>query len=145
MTNQICSKRTPLYEEHISLNARMVPFGGWEMPLQYEGILKEYEQTRKAAALFDISHMGIFKFEGPDALPFLEQLVCNQVEKSLVNKMVYGMILNHDGMILDDIMVGFLDGAFYMIVNAGNRDKIWSWCQSGHWITFNETNTSDNC
>ncbi len=82
-------KRTPLYEQHRALGARLVEFSGWEMPVQYSGILAEHEAVRTHAGLFDVSHMGEFKVEGSDALAFLQYLVPNDVSRLAIGQALY--------------------------------------------------------
>src|SRR5947199_5644035 len=123
-------KRTPLYEQHRALGARMVDFGGWEMPVQYSGILQEHEAVRTRAALFDVSHMGEFKLEGQDAQAFLQHLVPNDVSKLAVGQALYTqMCLPHGGTI-DDLLIYRLAHAHYMmVVNAANIDKDYAWVE----------------
>src|SRR5438105_15183093 len=82
-------KRTPLYEQHRALGARLVEFGGWEMPVQYTGILEEHQAVRTRAGLFDVSHMGEFKVDGPHALPFLQYLAPNDLSRLNVGQALY--------------------------------------------------------
>lgn len=119
-------KRTPLYEVHKTLGARMVDFGGWEMPVQYSGILEEHRAVRTAAGLFDVSHMGEFEFRGPGAQAFLQYLTANDVTRLGVGRAQYTMLLNERGGTVDDVIVYRLgDEHFLMVVNAGNIDKDW--------------------
>src|SRR5436305_10974026 len=113
-------KRTPLYDEHLALGARLVPFSGWEMPVQYSSILDEHRAVRTRAGLFDVSHMGEFKVEGPDALAFLQHLVPNDVSKLTTNQALYTQLCLPDGGTIDDLIIYHLDGNRYMlVVNAG--------------------------
>ena len=97
--------RTPLYSWHVAHKARMVPFGGWDMPVQYAGIIEEHKAVRAAAGLFDISHMARLSFTGPDALALLELVFTNSVSTMKAGQVRYGLILNERGGILDDILV----------------------------------------
>ena len=97
--------RTPLYSWHVAHKARMVPFGGWEMPVQYAGIGPEHKAVRAAAGLFDISHMARVSFGGPGALALLERVFTNSVATMRDGQVRYGLVCNEDGGILDDILV----------------------------------------
>lgn len=119
-------KRTPIYETHKALGARMVDFGGWEMPVQYSGILEEHRAVRTASGLFDVSHMGEFEFRGPGAHDLLQYLTANDVSNLEVGRAQYSMLLNERGGTIDDIIVYRLgDTEYLMVVNAGNIDKDW--------------------
>ena len=98
-------KRTPLYEQHRAMGARLVEFSGWEMPVQYSSILEEHEAVRTRAGLFDVSHMGEFKVEGPGALPFLQYLVPNDVSRLSAGQALYTQLLLPDGNTIDDLLV----------------------------------------
>jgi glycine cleavage system T protein (aminomethyltransferase) len=120
-------KRTPLYHEHVAAGARMVPFGGWEMPVQYSGIIEEHRMTRSAVGLFDVSHMGEFEIEGPGALAALQQLTTNDVASLQVGQIQYSVLCYDNGTIVDDLTVYRVGDERYMItVNAGNIDKDWA-------------------
>ncbi|MDZ4224459.1 MAG: glycine cleavage system aminomethyltransferase GcvT, partial [bacterium] len=132
MTHQgeFMAKRTPLYEEHVKCNARIVDFAGFDMPVQYSGVVEEHNAVRKAAGLFDVSHMGEFEFTGPDALPFLEYLTPNSVSKLTDGQAQYSMLCNENGGIVDDLLVyRFNPEKFVMVVNASNIEKDWQWIQ----------------
>jgi len=123
-------KRTPLYEEHLALGARMVEFGGWDMPVQYSGILEEHRAVRTRAGLFDVSHMGEFRVEGPGALAFLQHLVPNDVSKLALNQALYTQLCQPDGGTVDDLIIYHLaDNLYMMVVNAANIDKDFTWTQ----------------
>ena len=120
-------KRTPLYAEHVAAGARMVPFGGWEMPVQYTGIIEEHRATRGAVGLFDVSHMGEFEVEGPGALAALQHLTTNDVAPLDVGQIQYSVLCYPNGTIVDDLTVYRMGDTRYMItVNAGNIDKDWA-------------------
>jgi aminomethyltransferase len=119
--------RTPLYPRHLELNARMVPFGGWEMPVQYSGIAAEHRAVRTGAGLFDISHMARVNVGGSDALGFLEGLFTNSVAAMKLDQVRYGLLCNEQGGILDDILVYRWLHSFTVVVNASNRPKILAW------------------
>lgn len=121
-------KRTPLYEEHIRLSARMVEFAGYEMPVQYTGVVEEHLACRGSAALFDISHMGEFSFTGPQALSYLESITANEVSRLTDGQAQYSLLLNPMGCVIDDIIVYRLHAShFLMVVNASNIEKDWAW------------------
>lgn len=122
--------RTPLYQWHADHKARMVPFGGWEMPVQYAGIAAEHKAVRTAAGLFDISHMARFNFGGPDSLALLEKVFTNSVATMKDGQVRYGLVCNEAGGILDDILVYRAPAGFKAVVNASNREKIWAWIES---------------
>jgi aminomethyltransferase len=120
-------KRTPLYHEHVAAGARMVPFGGWEMPVQYTGIIEEHRATRGAVGLFDVSHMGEFEVEGPGALAALQHLTTNDVAALEVGQIQYSVLCYPNGTIVDDLTVYRVgDDRFMLTVNAGNIDKDWA-------------------
>jgi aminomethyltransferase len=117
--------RTPLYEEHKALSARIVPFAGWEMPVQYEGLVKEHHAVRQAAGLFDVSHMGELLVEGKDAEAFIDSLVTADLSVLPNGKAVYCVACNDQGTILDDLIVyRRAQDRFLIVCNASNRTKI---------------------
>jgi len=121
-------KRTPLYGAHVAAGARMVPFGGWEMPVQYTGIIEEHRATRSAAGIFDVSHMGEFEVEGPEALASIQALTTNDAAALAVGQVQYSVLCLPDGGIVDDLTVYRLGPERFMItVNAGNIDTDWAW------------------
>src|SRR5438876_39332 len=123
-------KRTPLYEQHVALGARLVEFGGWEMPVQYSSILDEHRAVRTHAGLFDVSHMGEFKVEGPDALAFLQHLVPNDVSRLAVNQALYTQLCLPDGGTIDDLIIYHLaDNHYMLVVNAANIDNDFAWVE----------------
>jgi aminomethyltransferase len=123
-------KRTPLYEEHKALGARLVEFGGWEMPVQYTSILQEHQAVRTNAGLFDVSHMGEFKVEGTDSLAFLQYLVPNDVSKLALQQALYTQLCTPTGTVIDDLLVYHLSDEHYMlVVNAANIAKDLAWIQ----------------
>lgn len=111
--------KTPLYETHVKLGARMAPFGGWDMPIQYEGILAEHEYTRKVCGIFDICHMGEFELRGPTAEQDLERLLTQSVASIAIGQCKYGFLLNDRGGVIDDLTCYRLDrDHFMLVVNA---------------------------
>ncbi|HVB75323.1 MAG TPA: glycine cleavage system aminomethyltransferase GcvT [Ktedonobacteraceae bacterium] len=123
-------KRTPLYEEHRALGARLVEFSGWEMPVQYSSILEEHRAVRTRAGLFDVSHMGEFKVEGPDALAYLQYLVPNDVSRLAIHQALYTQLCLPDAGTIDDLLVYRLgENQYMLVVNAGNIDKDFAWAE----------------
>ena len=119
--------RTPLYERHVALGARMVDFGGWDMPQQYTSIKDEHLAVRKAAGLFDVSHMGRVEVHGPGVLDFISGLVTNDVAVE-DGRAVYTLMCNEQGGIIDDLIVyRVADDHFNIVVNASNREKDIAW------------------
>ncbi len=117
-------KKTPLYEEHVALGARIVPFGGWDMPVQYEGILAEYQHTRSAVTLFDICHMGEFTIEGDCQETGLDQLVTMSLVDLPVKTCRYGLLLNNQGGAIDDLIVFRLEqNKWFIVVNGATTQK----------------------
>jgi len=111
--------KTPLYDEHVKLGARMAPFGGWEMPIQYEGIIAEHTYTREVAGMFDICHMGEFELSGPTAEQDLDRLLSMSVSSIEVGQCKYGFLLNNDGGVIDDLTCYKLGpDHFMLVVNA---------------------------
>lgn len=117
-------KRTALYEEHIKSGGRMVDFGGWELPVQYTGVLDEHTSCRSACGLFDVSHMGEVPVEGPGAEGFLNYLVTNNISKLATGQALYTAMCNESGGIVDDLVI-YRRGTdrFFIVVNASNTDK----------------------
>ncbi|HEY7123535.1 MAG TPA: glycine cleavage system aminomethyltransferase GcvT [Ktedonobacterales bacterium] len=126
-------KRTPLFEQHRALGGKMVEFGGWEMPVQYSGILEEHRAVRTRAGLFDVSHMGEFRIEGPGAMDFLQYLVPNNVARLEVNQTLYTQLCRPNGGTIDDCTLYRLDEQRYLlVVNASTTDKDWDWVSQHH-------------
>ena len=121
-------QRTPLYDRHQALGARLVNFAGWEMPVRYERGYKEHLAVRQSAGLFDVAHMGVFDFCGTSAKSFLEQVTTNDVIALAVGQSHYSYLLGPDGVVIDDDMLYRIeDERFMMVVNASNNDKDWAW------------------
>jgi aminomethyltransferase len=125
-------KHTPLYHEHKRLGARIVPFGGWDMPLHYGSQLEEHHAVRRHAGIFDVSHMRPVDLQGPDAQAFLRRLLANDVAKLRApGKALYSCMLNQDGGVVDDLIVYFRGPTSYrIVVNAGTADKDVAWMQA---------------
>jgi aminomethyltransferase len=124
--------RTPLHEEHVALGARMVDYAGWDMPIQYAGIVDEHRAVRTAAGIFDVSHMGEFRFAGPQAHDALQRLVTNDLDKlTEVGQALYSVMCDEDGGIIDDLIIYRSgDGEYLVVVNAANRFTDWDWMTS---------------
>ncbi len=127
MTASAPLKRTPLYDRHVAMGARMVEFGGWEMPVQYSGIIDEHTAVRNAAGLFDISHMGEFEVKGPDALAFLQHVATQDVAAIAEGQSNYALLCRPDGGIVDDIFIYHLPDSYMVVVNASNIEKDFAW------------------
>ena len=126
-------KRTPLFDMHLKHGARMVPFGGWEMPVQYTGVVEEHKAVREAAGLFDVSHMGEFEVKGPQALDLIQLISVNNAAKLEVGQVQYSLMCYENGTIVDDILVYRLgENHYWLVVNAGNIDKDWEWVKYAH-------------
>ena len=120
--------RTPLYERHVALGARMVPFAGWEMPVQYEGVIPEHRAVREDCGVFDVSHMGELDIEGPQARALLQSLLSNDLDRVEVGGAQYTLLTNERGGIVDDLIVYRLEGGRYLlVVNASNREIDYEW------------------
>jgi len=118
-------KHTPLYERHIALRGKMVNFSGFELPIYYTSIMEEHLKVRQQAAMFDVSHLGEIRVTGKQAFSFLQRVVPTDLEKLADSHMMYSVVLNEAGGILDDILIYRLNAeAFYLVVNAGNISKI---------------------
>ena len=121
-------RRTPLYERHRALNARMVPFAGWEMPVQYEGVIPEHRAVRADTGVFDVSHMGELEVEGPRAHELLQGLLANDLDKIEPGHAQYTLLTNESGGIIDDLIAYRLEtGRYLLIVNASNREPAFQW------------------
>src|SRR5579862_8253681 len=125
-------RRTPLFKLHQELNARIVDFGGWDMPVQYGSQIGEHHAVRRAAGVFDVSHMCVIDLKGARVRDFLRELLANDVARlSAPGKALYSCLLNENGGVLDDLIVYFLGDAFYrLVVNAGTRDKDLAWIRA---------------
>ena len=121
-------RRTPVYDTHARLGAKIIPFAGWEMPVWYTSVMEEHLAVRKAAGLFDVAHMGVYQAEGPDAGVFLDSVVGNDVSGLAVGESLYTHFLTPGAQVIDDLLV-YRRGAekFLVVVNASNDDKDWAW------------------
>src|SRR5690349_10632029 len=120
--------RTPLYERHVALGARMVPFAGWEMPVQYEGVIPEHRAVRSDCGAFDVSHMGELEVEGPRSMELLQGLLSNDLGRVAVGGAQYTLLTNERGGIVDDLIV-YRIGEFrwLLVVNASNCAGDYAW------------------
>lgn len=120
--------RTPLYERHIALGARIIEFGGWEMPVWYAGGIAEHHSVRRSAGLFDVSHMGEILISGPDAALFLERITTNDVAGLTQGQIHYTFMLNEQGGVIDDCTLYHIeDDSYMLVVNAGSMGKDFLW------------------
>ena len=121
-------RRTPLHDRHVAAGARMVPFAGWEMPVQYTGVIAEHRAVRTDAGVFDVSHMGELEVEGPTAQAFLQATLSNDIARVSPGEAQYTLLTNDDGGVVDDLIAYRLDEYRYLlIVNASNRDTDFDW------------------
>ena len=121
-------RRTPVFEVHRKLGAKIIPFAGWEMPVWYTSVIEEHLAVRQAAGLFDVAHMGVYQAEGPDAAVFLDSVVGNDVGGLVMGESLYTHFLDPDAEVIDDLLV-YRRGPqkFLIVVNASNDDKDWTW------------------
>jgi aminomethyltransferase len=120
--------RTPLYERHVALGARMVPFAGYEMPVQYEGVIEEHRAVRTDAGAFDVSHMGEIHVDGPSAHAFLQEMLSNDLDRVGDGQAQYTLLTNEQGGIVDDLIAYRLGhGKYLVVVNASNRAAVYAW------------------
>lgn len=124
-------RRTPLYSIQRELGGRFVPFHGWELPLQFSGILKEHQAVRGACGLFDVSHMGQIEVRGPGALALVQEVNSNDASRLKAGKAMYSHLLNERGGVIDDVIVSRLDeDRFFFVVNAATREKDAQWLRA---------------
>ena len=124
-------KNTALTETHKALGAKMVPFAGYNMPVQYEGVNLEHETVRKAVGVFDVSHMGEFLIQGPNALELIQKVSSNDASKLEIGKAQYSCLPNDEGGIVDDLIIYKLkEETYLLVVNASNIEKDWNWLTS---------------
>ena len=121
-------KKTALHASHVALGARMVPFGGWDMPVEYSGITAEHLAVRTAAGLFDVSHMGEVEIAGPEALAVVQHITSNDASKLQVGQIQYSALTTPEGTFVDDLLVyRFGPSHYLLVINAGNIDKDYAW------------------
>lgn len=137
-------RRTPFYAFHKEAGARLIDFGGWEMPVQYTGILDEHAACRERVGLFDVSHMGEVWFRGPKAMEAVSYLVTNDVQKLALGQAMYTAMCNHQGGIVDDLIVYNVAPENVLIcVNAANREKDYAWMKANNPLCVDVVNESD--
>ena len=125
------AKKTVLYDEHVKLGAKIVDFAGYLMPVQYSGIIKEHRRVRTTVGIFDVSHMGEFRFSGLGAEAFLQKFTINNVSKLEPGMVQYSAICYENGGLIDDLLLYRFENHFFMVVNASNIQKDWDWL-NGH-------------
>ncbi len=124
------NKRTCLYDRHVALGAQISPFGGFDMPIQYSGIVPEHLAVRQACGVFDVSHMGEVLISGRDAERYVNRIFTNDVAEMPMGKILYGMMCYQTGGVVDDLLVyKMADNCFFLVINAANIDKDWAWIQ----------------
>jgi len=137
-------KKTPLYDDHIKLNGKMVEFAGFSMPVQYSGVIKEHINTRTNIGLFDVSHMGEIIVEGDNAVEYLNNIISNDISTSYDGRAQYTPLLNDHGGIIDDIIIyRFNEKKYFICVNASNQDKDFAWFKENNNHGVSITNLSD--
>ena len=120
--------RTPLYDLHVEAGARIVPFAGFEMPVQYEGVIEEHRAVRVDCGVFDVSHMGEIHVDGPTAQAFLQGMLSNDVDRLSDGEAQYALLTNERGGIVDDLIAyRMAHGSFFLVVNASNRAAVYAW------------------
>lgn len=123
-------QRTPLYDQHCALGAKMVDFGGWDMPLHYGSQVEEHHQVRRDCGVFDVSHMTVVDVAGAEAKAYLQRLLANDVERLQgIGKALYSGMLNEQGGVVDDLIVYLTESGYRLVVNAATRDKDLAWMQ----------------
>ena len=124
-------QRTPLYDQHLALGAKMVDFGGWDMPLHYGSQVEEHHQVRRDCGVFDVSHMTVVDVSGEQARDYLQRLLANDVARlKSTGRALYSAMLNERGGVIDDLIVYLTDWGYRLVVNAGTRDKDLAWMQA---------------
>lgn len=138
------NKRTPLYHVHKRMGARLIPFGGWEMPVEYSGITKEHNAVRTAAGLFDVSHMGEFEIRGAQSLDLIQLIATNDASKLVDGQAQYSAMAYSEGTVVDDLLIYRHNGEhFLVVVNAGNIEKDFQWITSHNRFNATINNVSD--
>lgn len=138
-------KKTALYDRHVALGAKIVPFAGYEMPVRYNSELEEHHAVRNSVGIFDVSHMGEFLVKGPKALDLIQKISSNDASKLTVGKVQYSCMPNDTGGIVDDLLIYMLKPEEYMlVVNASNIQKDWDWIMKNNDMEAELENISDN-
>lgn len=137
-------KNTQLYDSHVKLGAKIVPFAGYNMPVQYEGVTIEHETVRNSVGIFDVSHMGEFLVTGPNALSLIQKVSVNDASKLTIGKAQYSCLTNHTGGIVDDLLIYKIkEEQYLLVVNAANIEKDWNWIVSQNTVKAELRNISD--
>jgi aminomethyltransferase len=137
---------TPLHDRHVELGARMVPFAGWEMPVQYSGVIPEHRVVRADAGVFDVSHMGELEVEGPHARDLLQRALSNDLDRLSPGQAQYTLLTNEDGGIIDDLIVYRLaEHSYLLVVNASNRENAYTWLKEREFAGSDVRDVSDDC
>ena len=124
------NKRTCLYDKHVALGALISPFGGFDMPIQYSGIVDEHQAVRQACGVFDVSHMGEVLVSGTEAERYVNHIFTNDVTKAAAGQILYGMMCYENGGVVDDLLVYKMAAdCYFLVINASNIDKDWAWIQ----------------
>ena len=123
-------QRTPFYEAHVRAGAKIVEFAGFEMPIQYSGIVEEHRRVRKAVGVFDVSHMGEVAIHGPGALAFIQRITVNDVSKMVEGRVQYSAMCYEDGGIVDDLLVYHCGDHYLLVINASNTEKDIAWMRA---------------
>ncbi|MBN1117524.1 MAG: glycine cleavage system aminomethyltransferase GcvT [Bacteroidales bacterium] len=138
-------KNTSLVKQHLALKAKMVPFAGYNMPLEYSGVIKEHMAVRDSAGIFDVSHMGEFWVKGKNAIKLLQKITTNDVSKLSVGQAQYSILTNGKGGIVDDLIIyRYEDDKYMTVVNAANIEKDWEWFNSKNTYNAELENASDS-
>ena len=138
-------KNTALTQTHEALGAKMVPFAGYNMPVQYEGVNAEHETVRQAVGVFDVSHMGEFLIEGEHALDLIQKVSSNDASKLTIGKAQYSCLPNNNGGIVDDLIIYKIkENTYLLVVNASNIEKDWNWIQSKNDVGATMRNLSED-
>ena len=138
-------KNTALYEKHLALGAKMVPFAGYNMPVQYDGVKAEHEYVRNGVGVFDVSHMGEFVLRGEKALALIQKVTSNDASKMVIGQAQYSCLPNNEGGIVDDLIIYKVSEEEYvLVVNASNIEKDWNWIASHNDLGVEMEDISDN-
>jgi len=138
-------KNTALTETHKALGAKIVPFAGYNMPVQYEGVKIEHETVRQGVGVFDVSHMGEFLIDGDHALELIQKVSSNDASKLTIGKAQYSCLPNDDGGIVDDLIIYRVkENTYLLVVNASNIEKDWNWIQAKNDVGANMRDLSEN-
>jgi aminomethyltransferase len=140
----VSPKKTGFYDIHRELGAKIVEFAGYEMPIQYAGIMQEHKRVRNSVGLFDVSHMGEFFISGDNALAFLQKITINDVSSLEINQVQYSAMCYENGGIVDDLLVYRLQEQYMVVVNAANLEKDWNWMQDNMLSGVQMVNRSDD-